>query len=529
MGMMFGDYRLVRRIAAGGMGEVYLAVLERGGGFAKAVALKMMLPGCAERPGFADLFESEATLAAMLNQANIVQIFDHGCIEGRPFLTMELVEGPDLAALISGCAGRPLPPEVVSEIGLQVCRALAHAHSRRDLGGRPLGIVHGDISPPNILLTLDGQVKLADFGLARLLADATDDGLLTGKYSYMSPEQASSGTLEPRSDLFSLGLVLYELAAGRRAYPLADPPQLTLEAVREVSHQPLGAACPESPIELQEVIDRALESKIEDRFESASAMSAALSAAVTPCGPEQLALFIRRELPNCSGSAGATPEPTELADRPLAGGQTGSQAPSPRSWLTGLIALFVLGWGAAFGLWIFHGSAIEKPRPPVMHLPAAPRGLKLEQLALPGPAAAVVEKRPKRRIKRAPEPPGMRVTCSAGFEVTLDNRPLAGRRVSLFGPRPHLLRLKSKRAARAEILARFNPPGEERQRWSVSLRSKPWLNIRINGRPAGQTPHSRLPLDWGRQRLVLERDRTRLELLIEARSSSAEAAQDRQK
>ncbi|HUU00928.1 MAG TPA: serine/threonine-protein kinase [Myxococcota bacterium] len=513
MGQTFGDYRLVRRIAAGGMGEVYLAMLEREGGFAKAVALKMMLPTCASRPGFAELFESEAAVAAMLNQANIVQIFDHGCIEGRPFLTMELVEGPDLAALIAGCQARPLPAALVTEIGVQLCRALSHAHGRRDLGGRPLGIVHGDISPPNILLTLDGWVKLADFGLARLLENTSGDGLLTGKYSYMSPEQARAATLEPRSDLFSLGLVLYELACGRRAYPLLDPPDLTLEAISRGDYAAPGGLCPELPPALSRVIERALMTAPAARFESAAAMSGALQAAVLPCGPEELALFIRRNIPKCAAGAYATPEPTELADKPLASDEQTRQGLKGRGWIIGLAVLFVLGWGAGFGLWIFHQAPPGKPEPPVSRLPAAPRGLAVS----PAPAP-VIEKQKTPVAKRADPGPGLRVTCSEGFAVTLDNRPLLGKRLSLGGPRPHLVRLKSLGAARAEILARFDPPGEGRNGWRVSLRSNPWMNIRLDGRPAGQTPRSRLPVEWGRSSLVLVRDDIRVELAIEARS-----------
>jgi len=299
--------------------------------------------------------------------------------------------------------------------------------------------------------------------------------------------------------------VLYELACGRRAYPLLDPPDLTLEAVRRADHAAPGSLRPELPPALSDVIERALMAAPDERFESAAAMSGALQAAVTPCGPEELALFIRRKIPKCEALATTTPEPTELADKPLA-----SDLSSRRSWIVGLIVLFVLGWGAGFGLWIFHLPPQDKPKPPVSRLPAAPRGLAIS----PAPAP-VIERQKTPVAKRADPVPGLRVDCSKGFAVTLDNRPLAGRRMTLVGPRPHLVRLKSTGRLRAEILARFDPPGGERKGWSVSLRANPWMNIRMGTRPIGQTPRSLLAIDRGRTVLVLARDDIRAELTID--------------
>ncbi len=538
MANAFGPYKLIRRVAGGGMGEVYLAVLQREGGFEKTLALKTILPSLASKADFAGLFETEAAMAAMLNHVNIVQVFDHGCIDGRSFLTMEYVEGPDLASLITALGDEPFPPAVASELGVQVCRGLAHAHARKDLRGRPVGIVHGDVSPSNILLSLDGVAKLVDFGLSRLRSSAGGAGVVTGKYSYMSPEQATGGPLSPRSDLFSLGLILYELFVGKRAYPLADPPSRTLEAVRTGKHlgpdQASGGSLDPS---ICRVLDRALALDQRQRHESASDLSRELAAACRPCGPEELSTFLARVDPQPGDRQGSTPEPTEVAGRPVSPHrpetetiQTAETAESAEgrsrshTWLAGLLGLAVVFWGVGIGWWLLHSPPPPRPSPPTVTRPVAPKGLTAtlappphkESVPVPVP---VPEKKPTRPAEPPPEPdpapqPKIEIRFDPHLTAVLDHNPFDGRSIRILDERPHLVRLSPSNGGPPEVLLRLLPPGGAQAGWRLTVGSTPWMRIRLDGRPRGQTPRSGLVLARGTSTLELHRDDVTVRLIL---------------
>lgn len=265
-----GPYRIVRTIAIGGMGEVYLAALERSGGFEKRVALKCVLPRLMADPRFIDLFEREARLAAALSHRHIVQIFDFGRDQGRAWLAMEYVHGVDLKAVLDRHDG-PLPLGVAVEIGVACARALDYAHRARDARGLPLHLIHRDVSPQNVLLGFEGDIKLADFGLARANRDPHEGGL-QGKFAYMSPEQVDDVPLDARTDQFSLGVVLYEIFSGARAFFGDDGAAAILERVRTGALcQPLADAAPELPEPIRHVIERALHHDRTERFDSAGA------------------------------------------------------------------------------------------------------------------------------------------------------------------------------------------------------------------------------------------------------------------
>ena len=503
----FGPYRLLRRIAHGGMGEVYLAVLERSGGFSKTVALKMMLPTVAAKPELAGLFESEASVAAMLNHPNIVQIFDHGSIDQKTFITMEFVEGPDLSALIDRHPG-PFPPEVALEIMVQLCRGLSHAHERKDLHGRPVGIVHGDVSPPNILISKDGQAKLADFGLARVRTLAAQEGLITGKYSYMSPEQARGQTLTEKSDLYSLGLVLYELLTATRAFPLKATPTKTLEALCQAACTPIDELRPDLPPEICEVVNRSLSPSPDNRFETASAMSAALTKAQTPTGPEGLSSFVKELAPEPS----IAPDPTEMAAIPVA-----PKKPS-RRWLIWAAALFVIAWSSSLAWWQFH-TPPTKPEPP-----PAPTTPKASVLVEPEPAPAPAPKpKPKKKLVPAPAPapvpaplpPKVSLVVPNNFTARLDHKQINSSTLSITDRTPHLIRLRPKNSDRPEVTLRLSPPPDPGGNWTAAIHTTPWMQIKLNKRPAGQTPKSKLPLPRGPFTLLLKRDDISIPLSLE--------------
>ena len=234
----FGRYRLLDRLGAGGMAEVYRAVLDGPQGFSRTVALKRILPHLAHDEGFLRLFLDEARISALLHHPAIVQVFDFGAIDGSYFLAMELIDGWTLGQLMQLCKQRltAVPVADVCYAMSELAGALAHAHALADDSGRPLEIVHRDVSPSNIMIGKQGAVKLLDFGIARAAEHARDErtraGTRKGKLSYMSPEQTSAARVDRRSDIFSLGVVFYEWLTMRRLFK-RDSDVATVLAIRE--------------------------------------------------------------------------------------------------------------------------------------------------------------------------------------------------------------------------------------------------------------------------------------------------------
>jgi serine/threonine protein kinase len=217
-----GRYRLAHKIGSGGTSEIFKAYLEAEGGFCKAIAIKRLLEGFCGNEEIKDLIMDEAKVLTHLCHNTIVQVFDYGCESGVPYIAMEYVDGLDCAYLLNRLIkkGMPLPPEHALYIVDQVLVALDFAHRCRDETGRPLGVIHRDISPSNILLSWAGEVKIADFGIARgsHRTRLTQTGRVRGKYSYMSPEQASGGVIDERADLFAVAVVLFELVTAQRLF-----------------------------------------------------------------------------------------------------------------------------------------------------------------------------------------------------------------------------------------------------------------------------------------------------------------------
>ncbi|MDY0004118.1 MAG: serine/threonine-protein kinase, partial [Polyangia bacterium] len=280
--MRFGKYELGALIARGGMAEVWSARMHGAEGFVKPVAIKRIREQISQTPEFVSLFIAEARLVAQLHHANIVQIYDFDLAEGAYYLAMELVAGRDLRRVLSRAAeaGKRLGPELGIHIAQEVAKGLMAAHEQCDSFGRPLRIVHRDLSPHNILLSFAGEVKVTDFGIAKAMAASlgpgTGVGMVRGKLAYMAPEQARGEEVDQRSDLFALGLVLFEIATGRRRYSEAG--ELGLFRVVSEAARPnpaeLNAAI--SP-ELNEIIRRLLAPSPAARFSSARELLGALS------------------------------------------------------------------------------------------------------------------------------------------------------------------------------------------------------------------------------------------------------------
>jgi serine/threonine-protein kinase len=285
-----GPYRLLRRIGQGGMAEVWVAQAFGASGFVKTVALKILRPEHVGDGELERLLIEEARLGARLAHRNLLGIHDLGCEDGVYYVAMDWIDGRDLRALAA--AGLPAPGLAVHVLA-EVALALAYVHAAADDAGRPLGLVHRDLSPGNVLLSRSGEVKLADFGVAKAtrLADVTRANVRKGTYAYMSPEQVARAPIGAASDQFAAGVMLYELLAGRRPYE-GDSPLATTDLI-------LAAAPPEVsglPAALAPIVLCCLARDPAARFRDAAALHAALVAAgrtLPPAGPLELAAWVR--------------------------------------------------------------------------------------------------------------------------------------------------------------------------------------------------------------------------------------------
>ncbi|HXC17688.1 MAG TPA: protein kinase [Holophagaceae bacterium] len=268
----YGNYFLVEKIAVGGMAELFKAQQRGVQGFQKIVAIKRILPHLVDNEDFATMFIDEAKLAAQLTHPNIVQIFDLGKAASSYYIAMEYVNGRDLRTLLRKAKeyGKPFPEAVAAFVTMKVASALDYAHRKRGFDDRELKLVHRDVSPQNVLISNEGAVKLVDFGIAKAATKAshTVAGALKGKLLYMSPEQALGQPLDNRSDLYSLGLVLFEMLTGERCFQ-ADSEMGVLEKVRMGKIGDLRAINPEISHEVADIVNRALHKSVEQRYASA--------------------------------------------------------------------------------------------------------------------------------------------------------------------------------------------------------------------------------------------------------------------
>lgn len=270
---------MLERISAGGMAEVYKAKQVGAEGFERPVAIKRILPHIARDPNFIAMFQAEAKLAVQLQHGNICQIYQLGRHEDSFYIALEYVDGRDVGTVLDlhqkQSRGVPLPQACY--IISRACEGLDYAHNKKDNAGKPLNIIHRDISPPNLLISYEGEVKLIDFGLAKAVGSSiqTQAGIIKGKLAYMSPEQVRGGQLDGRSDVFALGIVFFELLTARRLFR-RDSDLETFDAVRQCKipkPSELNQAIPES---LERVLLTALARNPDERYASAAAFHEAL-------------------------------------------------------------------------------------------------------------------------------------------------------------------------------------------------------------------------------------------------------------
>lgn len=281
-----GRYQLLSRLAVGGMAEVYLARQGELSGFKTLVVVKKVLPHLAVKPDFIAMFLDEARIASMLDHPNIVRITEVGRAGDEYFLAMELVQGKPLAQMLQYAekAKTPLPHNLAALVVANAAAGLHHAHQLMDASGHPLGLVHRDVSPQNIMVSFEGSVKVIDFGIARALGRLGDttSGSLKGKLGYMAPEQARGEPVDARADLFSLGVVLWECVAGRRLFLRENE----LATLRGVVYEPIPSVGKYVEVDpaLDAIVRRSVTRNIDERFQTAEEMRIALERWVFSCG-----------------------------------------------------------------------------------------------------------------------------------------------------------------------------------------------------------------------------------------------------
>ena len=276
----FGKYTLIAKIGHGGMAEVFLAAAKGPAGFTKLSVVKRLHPHLEEEPALVGMFLDEARLAARLNHPNVVQTFDVGDVDGLHYLAMEYLEGQSLARLLKRVSrsDEQVPLGMACRIFIEALHGLEYAHSLEDYDGTPLSVVHRDISPGNLFLTYEGQVKVLDFGIAKAGTQLTETraGQVKGKFAYIAPEQARAGSHDHRADLWSLGVVMWEVFAGRRLFK-GDSEISTLNNALRSDIVQLDHAV-DVPQELSDIVGRALQRDPDERYRSAQELREDLDA-----------------------------------------------------------------------------------------------------------------------------------------------------------------------------------------------------------------------------------------------------------
>lgn len=371
-GTKLGRYQVLQRIALGGMAELYLARQQADAGFTKLVALKRVLPHLAEDAEFVGMFLNEAKLASSLEHPNIASVTDFGQAGRDFFMVLEYVHGRGVNEVLRAAVKADgVPMDCALSIVIAVAAGLHHAHEACDAQGAPLGLVHRDVSPSNVLLSYDGAVKLVDFGIAKATsqAQATRSQAIKGKLAYMSPEQARGGALDRTADVFSLGVVLYELTTGRRCF-FAEGEFALLNKVAEGKYLAPSKVVPSYPEGLEAIVAKALQVDSAQRFPTARALQTALEdfAASAGCRLSTLGLsdFV-------TGLFGETPYPTTSV-LPLVVNQPETSAAAPKTrvrrragWIGG--AVLGITVGVAVGAAVMGGQ--QDPPTPTAPAPTA--------------------------------------------------------------------------------------------------------------------------------------------------------------
>jgi serine/threonine-protein kinase len=296
-------YRVIEKIAAGGMAEVFRAESAGIEGFKKKVAIKRVLPHLSQKRKFMSMFLDEARLSAQLSHSNVVQVFDIGIGDDAYFIVMEYVDGSDLKAIIETLRRRnqPFPLEAAVYVATKICEGLAYAHDLSDGRGNPFGIVHRDMSPPNVLITRYGEVKITDFGLAKAnnQLEKSEPGIIKGKFSYLAPEAAMGHDVDTRVDIFAVGIILWEMLAGRKLF-LGESDYETVKLVQQANIPSLCAINHKVPPGLERIILKSLARDLNQRYGHALELAEDLNGFLyhhgQPVGPWDIARLVKEAL-----------------------------------------------------------------------------------------------------------------------------------------------------------------------------------------------------------------------------------------
>jgi eukaryotic-like serine/threonine-protein kinase len=482
-------YQILRKLATGGMGEVFVARDRSVDGTERLVALKILLPHLGDDPGYLQMFVDEARMVARLSHPNILPVLDIGSWNHRFFMAMPLVDGASVGSLIAGCLreNRQAPLEVVREIGLRLCNALTHAHTRRGDQGQPDGIIHRDVSPPNVLLSRKGEVLLTDFGVAKAASNVhqTKPGAVLGKLSYMPPEQIeNSSQVDARSDVYSTGVTLYELLTHSSPYARSSD-AATLMAVVRGGCPDAGALRPDATPGMLRALKRALSSQPDHR--PATIQELREEFVDGPCsGPEGLARFLEELFPAQSADANPAPDqplrtatlsghnpPTALWPQPThteSSAVVTSQTRVERRARWQVVALSALGAFGVLALLTWGNSGTE----PTASRTETPRPALAKEMAPPPPT-----KDPADSIE--------------GLSLDLRADTLTSTRAP---PR--------EAARRTKQISTTSRPKPASALGFVSLDATPWAVVSEGGKRIDETPIVRHPLSVGEHTLVFE-------------------------
>lgn len=448
------------------------------GEFAKPLVLKLLLPHLAENPRAVEMFLTEARLASRMNHPNVVHIFDVGVIEHRYFIAMELVRGVAMSKLLKALrfAGRQLEPELVLFIARCLCDGLHHAHEQRGPDGRQLGLIHRDVTPENVLLGVEGQVKLTDFGVARAKDQRADDHVV-GKFGYIAPEHAAGKEIDRRADVFSTAVTIFCLATGLKPFQRETRAE-TVAAVRDQPLPQLRGLRPDLPDELGIALERATRKDPRERFATAKELRDALPPTTLADASERLGALLLQLCGDQLSALDASLEKTtslragtqQLSPSPVSSSSAEVTRPRQRSrWLAAIPPLAAAAIFGGIWVWLHPPRTVEEPAPAPVQPPVA---VVIEAEPVPPAPAPAVEQPPA--PAPAPVPPPPRKAAS---------RP--PKRVTVVPPEKI-----------------DGEPG------FVVVDANPWAHVSINGKQIGETPIAGYPLAPGPAVVKLENPET---------------------
>jgi len=488
----FGNYILHERVGIGGMGEVFRATKHGPDGFEVEVALKVILPHLAREESFRNRFSREAKLAASLKHPNIVHVNDFNIIDETPFIEMEYIPGADLRRVLRSLdAGEKLSIEESVAVLYAIARGLTHAHHLDDGADGERGIIHCDLNPHNILISTLGEVKVTDFGIARaMLGDAAASATVRGKLAYMSPEQMEGRELDRSTDLFSLGIIAYQLLAGKHPFERGSE-AATITAIGKTEHLPLREAAPGLPLPLYELVDQLLSLEPALRPGNTASILETLEPLILPSAVTSLGSRVRSLM---SETPGATD--TAAADSLTA--PTIPRARTSRLWP--YLAMGVVGI-------VLVAAVLLLPTGLEQGLSTSPKVNAVKPISASDKLSEPEPQRLERNITVGSEPPGAEILAD-GIQVGITpvvitigpDGSTPNLEANLYGHQNKSFRIPTEVDKRFVVTLVPLPTG------TVRISAKPWAKVSFRGRSEGETPVIIEKVPVGKHTFILSYD-----------------------